>query len=219
MADTRSIVRSFQLVWLIMLIPAFSAMLLLPKLPLHAAINCCHPRFLDPFFAVFTHFADGLVPTALALLLLFVRDLRSFLMMGLSCGLSALAVQLLKRTLFAELDRPSSFRDALGSMDWVDGLDLHAHYSFPSGHATAAFSMCLALAVVLGRRSWAIPLAVAAGLMAFSRVYLSQHFLQDIVAGSILGTLTAMVVHHVLYQSPFAGKAWLRRRMFRRQNQ
>ncbi|MBK9176656.1 MAG: phosphatase PAP2 family protein [Flavobacteriales bacterium] len=219
MADTRSIVRLFQLAWLGMLIPAFIAMLLVPKLLLHASINCCHAPSLDRFFALFTHLADGLVPTAVALILLLSRDLRSFLMMGLSCGLSALVVQLLKRTLFADMDRPSRFRDTLGNMDWVEGIDLHLHFSFPSGHSTAAFSMCFALAVVLGRRSWAVPLAMLAGLLAFSRVYLSQHFLQDIAAGSILGTLTAMAVHHVLYRSPFARKAWLARTLFRRQNQ
>lgn len=202
-----------------MLIPAFLAMLLVPKMPLHASINCCHAPSLDLFFALFTHLADGLVPTAAALILLMTRDLRTFLMMGLSCGLSALAVQLLKRTLFADMDRPYRFSDMLGSMDWVEGIDLHLHFSFPSGHSTAAFSMCLALAVVMGRRHWAVPLALLAGLLAFSRVYLSQHFLQDIAAGSILGTITAMAVHHALYRSPFARKAWLAQRLFRRQNQ
>lgn len=189
------------------------------KLALHAAINSHHTAWADAFFRVFTHLADGWVPTAVALLLLLVKDLRSFLMVGLSCGVSAIAVQSLKRSAFADMDRPAMFREMLGGMDWVQGIEQHHHFSFPSGHSTAAFSMCLALAVVAGRRSWAVPFALLASLLAFSRVYLSQHFMQDILAGSALGTVTAVAVHHVLYRSAFAGRPWVTRRLLRRQNQ
>lgn len=185
------------------------------RLALHAAINCCHAHVLDRFFAAFTHLADGLVPALLALIILVTRDLRSFLMMGLSSGLSAIITQSLKRGPFAHEGRPSTHREALGAMDWVEGIDLHVATTFPSGHSTAAFSMCLALAVVLGRRHWAIPLAIVAGLLAFSRVYLSQHFTEDIIAGSLIGTLTAVAVHHWLYRTRFADSPWLNRRVLR----
>ena len=65
----------------------------------------------------------------------------------------------------------------------------------------------------------AVPFALTAALLAFSRVYLSQHFTQDALAGSTLGTLSGIVVHHWLYRSAFANKRWLTRYLLRRQNQ
>lgn len=183
------------------------------KLALHQTANAIHGPGLDWFFRWFTHTADGLVPTGLALVLLFYRDVRAFLMMALSCGVSAIVVQLLKRQVFGDMHRPSAFRDALGDLHWVEGVELHGHFSFPSGHSTAAFSMCFALAVVLARPRLAMPLAGLAALMAWSRVYLSQHFLQDAVAGSLLGTAAAFGVYWMLYRSPMSGMPWLDARL------
>lgn len=219
MRDTRSVVVSFVAVWLLFEVVATMALATHDRLVLHAAMNCCHRGFLDAFFRVFTHGADGLVPTFLALFLL-LRDWRSFLMMGLSCGLSAIAVQVLKRNWFAEEDRPSMFMDRLGPMDWVTGIDLHQHFSFPSGHSTAAFAMCFSLAVIFARNPWAAALlSLLSALLAFSRIYLSQHFLRDAAAGSALGLMVAVVIWWWLYRSEFARRPWLSRSLLKRQNQ
>ena len=211
--------RWFTGTWLVLAVPLFIVLLTTDKLALHAAINSHHTPLADAFFRNFTHVADGWTPTVIALLLLLLKDLRSFLMVGLSCGVSAIVVQSLKHAVFADMDRPSMFREALGDMNWVQGIDQYQHFSFPSGHSTAAFSMCFALAVVLGHKRLAVPFALLAALLAFSRVYLSQHFPQDALAGSTLGTLTVLAVHHWLYRSAFAKKRWLTRRLLRRQNQ
>ena len=219
MSDTRSIVRFFVVVWLLLALCVLGAVLSTDKLALHAAINAHHAPWADAFFRAFTHVGDGLVPTALALILLFTKDVRSFMMLGLSAALSAIIVQTLKRTVFADHDRPGMFREALGDMQWVPGVDQMNHFSFPSGHSTCAFSMCLALAVILGAHRWVLPCVLFAVLLALSRVYLSQHFTEDVLAGSALGTITAVGVHHWLYRSAFAAKPWLSRRPFVRQNQ
>lgn len=215
MSRTRSL-GLFVLAGAVLALPAVVAIAMVEKFALHAGINAHHTPWADLFFRVVTHFADGVVPALLALLLLVTKDLRSFLMMALSSGLSAVVVQLLKRQVFADAYRPGMFRDRLEGIYWVEGIELHHHFSFPSGHATAAFSMCIALAVVLGRPAWAVVLAVMASIMAFSRVYLSQHFTEDIVAGAALGVLTGVLVHHLLYRSAFSRKAWLDRRLVRR---
>lgn len=185
------------------------------KLVLHARVNAFHTPALDGFFGVVTHLADGLVPTAVAVLLLLLSTWRSFLMMALTCVLSAVVTQSLKHLVFADAHRPSMFAPQLGDMSWVAGVELHHHHSFPSGHATAAFAMCFAAAVLIGRFRWAPLLVLLAALMAFSRVYLSQHFLADIVAGSAIGTVTGLVVYQWLYRSAFAGGAWLDRGLLR----
>lgn len=120
-------------------------------------------------------------------------------MMALATGLSALVVQWLKRRVFEEFDRPSMFLEHMPGLPLVGGVELHHYFSFPSGHTTAAFSMCLALAVIIGRRGAAILLAVLAVLLGYSRVYLSQHFAEDVVAGAFTGSLVAVAVYLVLY--------------------
>jgi membrane-associated phospholipid phosphatase len=214
MPSTTVVVRRFLMVWMALFAFGAAMAIMGDKLVLHAAMNQHHAPWSDLFFRVLTLAADGWTPTLLAFVLLFIKDVRSFMMLGLSCGVSAIIAQFLKRQVFPEMDRPSMFREQLGTMDWVSGIDLHQHFSFPSGHSTAAFSMCLALAVVIGNRKWAVPMVLLAAGMAYSRIHLSQHFLQDTVAGSAVGVLTAVAIHHWLYRSDFAKKSWLARRPF-----
>jgi len=62
-------------------------------------------------------------------------------------------------------------------------------WSFPSGHTTSS----AAAAVVLGRvyPRWKWPVALVAGLIALSRLYLTVHYPTDILAGGVLGFLCA----------------------------
>jgi membrane-associated phospholipid phosphatase len=66
-----------------------------------------------------------------------------------------------------------------------DGTRTRSNSSFPSSHAANA----AALALVLGMR-WprlSPVLALLAGLVAFSRVYLNRHFLSDVLMGAAIG--------------------------------
>jgi membrane-associated phospholipid phosphatase len=63
-----------------------------------------------------------------------------------------------------------------------------SHDSFPSGHATQAFS--LASVVAMRAKGWVIPTIAytAATLVAFDRVNDRVHFASDVAAGAVLGT-------------------------------
>jgi membrane-associated phospholipid phosphatase len=182
---------------------------------LHMAINRWVNPTLNGIFAYGTHLADGLVPTAIALVFLFLRW-RWFLMMAVSVTGSSIFIQLLKHLVFAWVDRPFLLVGQLPGFNQVPGVELYLHNSFPSGHSTCAFSMCMALAVIIGRPKGAAAWALLAGLLAFSRVYLSQHFVEDAVTGAALGTISAWATYRWLYVAPFAGKAWLDRSLLRR---
>jgi len=205
----------FLAIFLILAVPLVFGMIALEQLELHRLMHPFHSQRMDFFFRNVTHLADGWVPTVVSLLVLVFRDVRSFLMVGLSCALSAIVVQFLKRATFGDVDRPFMFKEELGDLHWVDGLELHHHFSFPSGHATTAFSMCFGIAVLLARPTWSITLALLAWVLAYSRVYLSQHFTEDILAGATVGTATAYAMYFWLYYSSFSAKPWLHRRAFR----
>ncbi len=216
MQRTRSVI-TFLLTTAVFALPAAYMAFSTGKLALHAELNTYHAAWSDQFFRYATHLADGLVPLLLALLLLFFRDLRSFMMMAVSATLSGIVLQLLKRQVFGNMHRPGMFRKGLDGMPWVDGIDLNMHFSFPSGHSTVAFSMCLALAVIFGKPKWAAMLALVSVLLAYSRIYLSQHFVQDTLAGAALGSFITVLVFLWLYRSAFAKKTWLDKRVFRTQ--
>jgi hypothetical protein len=66
----------------------------------------------------------------------------------------------------------------------------HSHdFSFPSGHATMAGAVAAGLFSVRARLG-AIA-TVAAGLIAFARVYIAAHYPQDVLAGLMLGAAVA----------------------------
>lgn len=74
----------------------------------------------------------------------------------------------------------------------------HAWTSFPSGHSATAFSVAMTLAILYPRLR---PLFFIAGsLVAFSRVFLAQHYISDIIAGSFLGIASTLLLHNLYFK-------------------
>ena len=67
--------------------------------------------------------------------------------------------------------------------------------SFPSGHAATSFAAATLLALVLPRL--AVPAAVLALAVAWSRLYLGVHYPLDAVAGAVLGVVIGFAVRGV----------------------
>lgn len=67
--------------------------------------------------------------------------------------------------------------------------------SFPSDHATFAFAV--AVAVVLACRRIGLAALALAAVLAFSRVYVGEHYVGDVVAGALIGSATAVAVYQL----------------------
>ncbi|MEI8032602.1 MAG: phosphatase PAP2 family protein [Chlorobiaceae bacterium] len=73
-----------------------------------------------------------------------------------------------------------------------------AWISFPSGHAATAFSAAFVLSALFPR--WRILCFALAVLIAFSRIYLSQHYISDVIAGSFLGMASTALLYNRFFK-------------------
>jgi len=110
--------------------------------------------------------------------------------------LSSVLVQCLKKLVFAPSPRP------MGVIEWsqtllVTDLDLPLQFAFPSGHTTTAFVFFALIALHWRRPAIQVFAAFCAIAVAVSRVYLMAHWVTDVMAGAVLGTVIALVVHSV----------------------
>ncbi len=71
-------------------------------------------------------------------------------------------------------------------------ITLPDSWSFPSGHATAAFAAATAIAVLSPRLRR--PALALAAVIAVSRVVLGVHFWLDVIAGALLGAAIGVAV-------------------------
>jgi membrane-associated phospholipid phosphatase len=82
----------------------------------------------------------------------------------------------------------------------IKGLDIHSYNSFPSGHTTSAFALFGMLALLDERKGRGWFFLVIAAMTGYSRVYLFQHFVEDAYVGSIIGTVSTVVVYLLMYR-------------------
>jgi membrane-associated phospholipid phosphatase len=168
------------------------------KLEVHLFLNRYHSNFGDGFFRSVTKLGDGSIPFILgAILALF--SFRKALLVAAGGTLAGLIAQFMKRILFPQVMRPYHFFRNHEGFHFVRDYDLYSSHSFPSGHAATIFAMALCMAAI-SRNKWIkVLFFILAIIVAYSRVYLSQHFLTDIYFGSILGMLSALGTYTFLY--------------------
>ncbi len=150
-------------------------------------INGHHSDFLDNFFVTITGLGAGLLFIPLVIILLFVRFKYAILTLFVWVGHGILC-SVMKRGLFGYLKRPKELIDN-DLLYFVPNVDVHSYFSFPSGHTATIFCLAFLLSLLIKRRLVSAGLLLIALLVAYSRVYLLQHFLMDVAAGAVIGVM------------------------------
>lgn len=146
-----------------------------------------HSFLFNSFFQVYTFLGDGIFAILLCLFLYWRKQKQLALTILICFLLSGAVAQLLKNIVF--MPRPKLYLDEANYLFTNAGLlDVRSgNSSFPSGHTTTTFSILFVL--VMHSRSQLLHLFLfcIALLVGYSRIYLGQHFPEDVFAGSIIG--------------------------------
>ena len=181
--------------YLLILLVSIAFLVTYTKAEIHLWINYHHSPFFDHFFKYFTHLGDFILAAILLIIMLFIKLGHSFLLAG-GLLISTIFVQSLK--VFIDNARPVQYFKRMATeveLHFIAGVDPHNFNSFPSGHTTTAFVVFFFLSIIIKRRFLQTCCLIIAVMIGYSRIYLSQHFLIDVVAGSLLGILSIMIVY------------------------
>ena len=205
----------YTIAYVVLLAVTLGMMYAYPKPELHMLLNSHHTSLQDTFFKYYSVLAEWPL-YALMLLPLLWKKIKATLFFAMCEVTGGSILQLLKHII--STDRPVSVFEHLPqqTLPLVQGVSMHHSNSFPSGHASTFFMFCTCLVIIQAchyRRRNSLQnqrtkiefhaalfvLLVLAAVGAYSRVYLSQHFLSDVCVGSIIGFITPFLMYHLLW--------------------
>ncbi len=132
----------------------------------------------------------GLGSTAVIVALGFaIYRLRYALMILFDLALVGIVTGLFKNVLFPHIVRPLKYFEPEAYFRMVKLFDYNLLHSFPSGHSMTIFALTSLLAYFANKSTTSVILVFSALLVAFTRLYLLQHFFVDIYVGAILGLI------------------------------
>ena len=158
--------------------------------------NTSHPFLLNVFFINYTFMCDGLFAVCcIAFTIFYLKKHSLGKTMFYAFLLSTITVQLIKNiynqttTLYFEAGQYLFF---------TNNTSYDRFVGFPSGHTAIAFALVTVVALLLKNKKWQLPLLAAAILMAYSRLYLSQNSISDVLIGAVIGAVSGLCAVYLL---------------------
>ena len=168
----------------------FAGSFLFGKTDFFLLLNGDGGRFADFFFKWITYAGDGALWFGWLIFLALTRKWKWLPLLITAVVLSTLFTQLSKKLILPGELRPTAAIAQKELIHVVEGVTIHGHNSFPSGHTTTAFSLALLIVLLVPGRFVIFPAIVVAALAGYSRVYLAQHFPLDVAAGIVTAVLS-----------------------------
>ena len=142
---------------------------------------------ISPVMRVITHLGDkAIFWVVLALILMVFRKTRR---MGVTCAAAILIGYIVSNLIIKNLAARVRPYELIEGLERIVGAPKDT--SFPSGHATNS----LAGAWVIFRMAkprYGVPALVLAVLISLSRLYVGVHYPTDVLAGAVIGILSAV---------------------------
>ena len=159
-------------------------------------INSTHTPLTD---ALLWPFSGTLIwcPVVLVPFWFYLRKRPDRLPASLSIGLIILLCSIVSDLVFKPLFsrfRPTMHPLYLEQVRLLKEYAANGLYGFISGHTTNAFGFAMLSSLLIGKRPYTIGIFVWALAMGYSRIYLGAHFVSDVWAGMITGSLLGVLV-------------------------
>jgi membrane-associated phospholipid phosphatase len=188
--DVLKQIRLFFILYLVLMCACLVIKVLFTKEIIYFAVNGRNSDFGDEIAPYVTDLGNGWTMIILSAILTLFNYRKAFLMIS-SWAITSLLAQVLK--FIFDAPRPTLlFKEKLNLIHLVKGVDILRYHSFPSGHTVTAFSMAVLITYLAKNKNWGILLLVAATAVGYSRIYLSEHFFEDVTAGSAVGVLVTV---------------------------
>ncbi|MDQ6903166.1 MAG: phosphatase PAP2 family protein [Bacteroidota bacterium] len=175
---------------LIFLLASFSVFIFFSKAEGFILLNPYHTNFLNFVFIPLTYLGDGFFCVAVGLLLFFLKKRFLSLMVLSSYAISGIIAQVLKGYIVEA--RPAVYLKDTTYQYFIENVTLHNFHAFPSGHTASAFALAAVLSFGVTNKKYSMLFLAGAILVGYSRIYLAQHFIDDVLAGAIIGILSAI---------------------------
>ena len=158
-------------------------------------INSFHSPEADFLFKIISSGAEITIPILFLGYLIWKKSdlLKSYV---ISYIFSTLLIQFLKLIVFKDALRPLAyFKGQAHPWHLVQNLLISEYNSMPSGHTSAAWFMCFWISLAANKPWITLLMVFYAILVAYSRVYLFQHFPVDNAVGAMIGTGVSLFVY------------------------
>ena len=159
-----------------------------------------HSPTLDIFMSWFTNVGDGIFVLICAIVMFVYKQKRLALIVVVSFLFSGLLVQIPKNLISAA--RPAVYFHEMGQpFHVIEGVTLTAsHASFPSGHTATVFAFMSCLVLMFPKSKWNGVWLLLAVAVAYSRLFVGNHFLVDVTVGAIIGIFSTFVTYYVVFR-------------------
>jgi len=180
------------ILWLQFIMFSMAYIALTPYGDLNIRLSNNYNKEVGFFFRYFTTFGEEsiLVPLGLILILI-IRNTNFSIRLIFTFLLNSLMVIPVKYYIFGN-QRPKLALHKY-HLVFTEGVRVWEYNSFPSGHTSAAFAMAMALALWFKNVTISIIVVIMAMGVGLSRIYLQQHFIEDVLGGSVVGLLAALI--------------------------
>lgn len=152
----------------------------------------------DKTMPYITFIGDGVVFAAIIVILFFIK-IRYGIIALVAWLVESTIVQVCKLFIFQDQPRPWKRWGEEYDIYLIEGFKPYSNNSFPSGHTASAFCLFTLLALFVAGKKPGLLFLLLALLVAYSRIYLAQHYFIDTYVGAWIGVLSATFIYLYFY--------------------
>lgn len=149
--------------------------------------------FLDGFFTFFTKGGTYYFLAGVSVIILIYKRRHGLIFISASLVLIVIA-ELSNHYIFSKTTNKVYF-EGTEALKFNEVIEVYDFNGFPSAYTMTAFLIATFLTLMMNRRVWSMAMIVYAFFVGTSRIYLQQHFLIDVIAGSLMGALIAIIFY------------------------